>query len=306
MVLEGDEEGVGNTRFPVIGVSYPYRGSAFTVSMGSFLEQEWEVRNTLMLDLAGEEVEARDTFRSEGGIGQLRLGWGRRITESVAVGASGGILTGSLERSLTRELDPDQVGPDVDPFQTAARWSASGTVVSAGAAWNPSEMVRVGGSATWFGDLTLRPVAGSGGGTRSYSLPIEYRVGGTFEMAPRLSLVLGTTYADWTGAGEDLGGGGTRGAVWSYGGGIEWTGAALLGRPLPLRLGYRQRDLPFLFQGEAGSERGFSGGFGINLADTEEMPIARLELGVQRGSRDAGALSEDFWRATVSVRLAGG
>lgn len=304
--VEGQPGTSGHTRFPVLGIAYPFGENVFSVTMSSFLDPEWEVRVPLLLQLAGEEVEAEDVFRSEGGISQVRFGWARRLTSSFAMGISAGQLTGSLERTFTRELDPEEVGPDVEPFRSGARWRASGTVVAAGASWDISDIARLGGSVTWANRLELSPVPGSGGGTQRYSLPAEFRLGTMVTLAPRLAATVGATYADWSDVGDDLASGGTRGSVWSYGGGFEWTGTTALGRRMPLRIGFRHQDLPFLFEGEAASERALTGGIGIHLADFDEIPVARLELGFQNGSRSAGPLSESFLRTTLSLRVSGG
>lgn len=304
--VDGEGGRSGHTRFPVLGLSYPFGANVFTLTMGSVLDSEWDARSPVVLELAGEEVEGTDIYRSRGGIGQVRVGWARRVTGSLAVGLSAGTQVGSLERTFSRELDPEQVGSDVDPFRTGARWDAAGAVATAGVAWDPSELIRIGGSMAWANGLRLSPVEGSGGESRTFSVPTEYRLGGTGSLSPELALALSMSYADWSRVGDELEDGATRGATWGFGGGVEWTGGSLRDRAMPIRLGYRSQEFPFLVQGEAAGERAFTGGLGIHLADFDDIPVARLEIGIQRGNRDAGDLSERFWRTTVSVRLAGG
>jgi hypothetical protein len=303
---DGDEATSGFTRFPVVGVAYPFGENVFSVMMGSWMDSDWQARSPVTLQLAGEEVEGTDIFRSRGAVSQVRFGWARRVSESLAVGLSAGSMVGSLERTFTRQLNPDQVGSDLDPFNIGARWDATGAVVTGGASWDPSSLVRVGGSVAWTNGLRLTPVAGSGGETRTFSVPLEYRFGGTATLAPQLALALGLTYADWSALDGELQDSGTRGATWGWGGGMEWTGGSVWNRPTPFRLGYRSQQLPFLLDGAAGEERAFTGGLGIHLADFDDVPVARVEIGFQRGTREAGELSETFFRTTVSVRLAGG
>jgi hypothetical protein len=296
----------GGTRFPILGASYPFGRHVLSLQFGSFLDQEWRSEEESSLNLSERTVDVVDIFESEGGLGQIRLGWATRIRPSLAVGVNVGSFVGSMERRFTRELNPDQVGVGVDPFEEAGRWRASGAVAAAGIRWMPSELVTLGGTVEWTGDLTMDPVAPTPGGERSYSMPLTLRAGGTFSLMPGASLVLGVSRSDWSPVDEELGGGVARDVAWSYGGGVEWSRGTVLGRPFPMRLGYRSQELPFHFRGEPSSESAFSGGIGLNLADVEAIPLARVDISLGRGERTAGPVSETFWRTTVSVRLAGG
>jgi hypothetical protein len=303
--VEGNPE-AGGTRFPAVGVSYPFGRHVFTAQFGSFLDQEWEVTAPREVELVDGPVTGLDRFESRGGVGQARVGWATRIGEQLAVGLNVGSLTGTVERSFTRELPEEEVGPEVEDYRVQGRWRAGGAIMAAGVEWDPSDLFRVGVAAEWVGDLTLSPTGGTAMEEKSYTMPLTLRGGGSFTLAPDLLLVLGVSRADWSGVDADLGGDMARDVAWSYGGGLEWGRATILGRDMPFRVGYRVQELPFHVQGEPAEERAFSGGLGVNLADTETMPVARLEFGVERGSREAGTFSEDFWRTTLSLRLAGG
>jgi hypothetical protein len=111
--------------------------------------------------------------------------------------------------------------------------------------------------------------------------------------------------ADWSGVRDALSGGGDAGVELAYGAGLELTQARLLGRSAPIRLGFRHTDLPFSPAGESASERIFAGGLGLVLNQANELILAGVDVGVERGRRTAGSLVENFWRGTVSLRLAG-
>ena len=296
----------GYTRFPVIAVSYPYRGNVFSVKMGSFLDQEWEAQSAQTLDLGGDEVDLVDGFTSTGSVGRVSFGWARTILESAAVGVTFGSYVGTMQRVFTRSLDPEDVGIDVESFEAGGRLRASGVIVGAGVTWDPRPLLRVSSSILWSDDLTFSPTSDEPGEKGSYRIPLELRGGGTVTLTSVIALHLGLTFADWSDTGADLEEGTTRGGTWSYGGGLEWSGGTLLGRPIPIRLGARHRDLPFHSDGAPASERTLSGGFGLNLVDAEEQPLARIEMGIERGNREAGSVSEDFLRVLVSVRIASG
>lgn len=301
-----DGREAGGTRFPNLGASYPFGRHVLFIQMGSFLDQDWRAVEERTLRLSDRDVDAVDTFESSGGIGQARIGWATRVGESVAVGLSLGSFVGAVERSFSREMDPEQVGIDVDPFETAGRWRSSGLVAGAGVRWSPSELFTLGGSVEWTQDLTLDPVTPTEGPEREYPMPLTVRGGGTVSLAPDFSLALGASRADWSGVDARLGGNAARDVAWSYGAGVEWARTTILGRRAPVRLGYRAQDLPFHFQGEPADESVISGGLGLNLADAATTPIARMEVSLERGTRTAGSFEERFWRTTVSLRLAGG
>jgi hypothetical protein len=202
-------------------------------------------------------------------------------------------------------LDPESVGGGVEAFVVQGRWRASGAFASAGVAWDPSDLLRVSAAVTWTDKLGFSPTTTSTAEGGEYSIPLEWRVGATATLTPGLALSAGVVFADWSDVGQELGEGTTREGSWSYGGGIEWARASLFGRPFPLRIGLRQQDLPFHFDAIPARERTISGGFGLGLVETDGIPIARVDVGFERGSRDAGNLSESFLRTTVSLRLAG-
>lgn len=306
-VSEGDGAlEAGATRFPAVGASYPFGRHVISLQFGSFLDQEWSARVERTLDLSGQPVDAVDSFEATGGIGHVRLGWATRIGTSLAVGLTAGSYVGSLERRFSRSLDAAAVGPDVAPFETRGRWRTSGPLASAGVIWEPTSLLRLAASGEWSGDLELDPVTGTDAEFLEVPMPLTVRVGGTFAMTPAVALAAGVSRADWSDARAVLGPDDVRDVTWGYGAGAEWMAGTVRGRQIPLRFGYRQQELPFHFEGQPVEERSWSGGLGLHLVDSGEVPVARITISMERGSRDAGAMSEDYWRTTVSLRLAGG
>ena len=176
---------------------------------------------------------------------------------------------------------------------------------SVGAAWDPTEFLRFGGSVTWSGDLDAKPSQGTRGKAASYSLPTVFRFGASGVLTPRLSMTVGMSYADWSSNEGGLEPETATGGVWGFGGGLELQASGIGGRTLPIRLGMRRSDLPFLFDGDQPSETVLSGGLGLNLTQAERFILAGVDLAVERGSRKAGALKEDFWRGSVTLRVSG-
>lgn len=46
-------------------------------------------------------------------------------------------------------------------------------------------------------------------------------------------------------------------------------------------------------------------GLGIDLLTSRDVNLARLDFGLERGSRTVGALTENFVRLSTSVRVSG-
>lgn len=295
-------------RFPLLGIAYPVGGTGgmATLTFGGFMDQNWAVTHAHTLDLAGTSVPAVDSMRSDGGISTLRLGWAHRLRDGLSVAATVGSHVGSVRRTFVRALDSASVGADVQRYRNESQWRFTGPTASAGVSWDPSDLVRVAGSVTWSGTLRADATEDTGAPDQEFDLPTKLRVGASGSLSSRLSVNVGASYADWSAAADGLGEGvAASGGTWSYGGGLEWDGPVWTGRNFPLRLGYRHTDMPFRFQGAEVAESTWSGGLGLNLLQAEDLPLARFDVSVEWGDRDAGPLSESFTRASLTIRVAG-
>jgi hypothetical protein len=296
------------TRFPLLGLAYPVvdLDGMVTLTFGSYMDQRWEVVEPDTAVLSGEPTPVTNTFRSEGGVASIQLGWAQRIGSSLSVSLSAGLHTGSVTRTYRRTFDSLAVSePQILPFSDGGKWQFKGPTGTLGAVWDPSELLRVGASVTWSGELDADPTEDTRGVAASYALPTTFRVGASGALTPRLSLTLGGSYADWSATREGLQPGTVADKVWSLGGGVEWEVTGLGGRTIPLRIGVHRSDLPFPFEDQQPTETVFSGGLGLNLTQAEEFVLAGVDLSMERGRRDAGALKEDFWRGSMTFRVAG-
>ncbi|HSR41476.1 MAG TPA: hypothetical protein VLL48_04885 [Longimicrobiales bacterium] len=305
----GDPLEFSTHRFPLLGVAYPF-GSAngiATLTFSGYMDQRWEVVRDGSVELAGVSVPITDTFRSDGGISVLRLGWSHRLREGLAVGATVGSYLGDGRRAFRRSFDAEALGDTatVVEFVTQGEWRYTGPTASVGVSWDATDLIRVAGSVIWSGDLHADAKGETESRSRDFDLPTEYRFGASGNLGSGIAVNLGLQYADWSGADDDFEDASTAGAVWSLGGGLEWEGPTLLGRNFPLRAGYRRRELPFRFEGSAPSESAFAAGVGLNLLEAEDLPLARIDIAVEMGDREGGSISESFTRATFTLRVAG-
>jgi len=306
--LDGESLSSQGMRFPLLGLAYPVgrlNGMA-TLTFGSYMDQRWEVEESGTAVLDGVPTPVTNTFRSEGGIASLTVGWAQRVGTSLSVSLSAGLHTGSVTRTYQRAFDSLAVTtPDFIPFSDGGKWRYNGPTASIGVVWDPTRFLRFGGSASWSGDLDAEPTQDTQGLAASYTLPTVYRLGASGVLTPGLSVNLGMSYADWTTTQGGLDPETVVGGVWSFGGGVEWQASGIGARTLPLRLGVRRSELPFYFDGVAPTELLLSGGVGLNFTQADQFVLAGVDLALERGSREAGPLKEDFWRGSMTFRVSG-
>lgn len=293
------------TRFPVMGVAYPAWGLGMaTLTFSSVLDQRYEGTRTTTVQLEEGPVSVTDRFTSQGGVSEVRLGLARPLGDRIQAGISVGRYTGSSLRALLRSLEGVSGEGTVSDFQEGGVWEYSGTSVTGGAALRLGTVARVAGSVTWSSELTAEPSDTTSGPERTFDLPLQLRVGGSALLAPGLMLTASLSRAGWSSVADDLREGSAQ-DVTSYGVGLELTRARLLGRQAPIRLGYRSADLPFALTEGGASESAFTGGIGLTLSGTGPVTLAGVDLSLERGERTEASVSEEFWRAALTLRVAG-
>ncbi len=306
---EGTDPGTfAGTRFPVVGVAYPVIGvGVFSLGFSTVLDQEWRVAQERRVDLGGSGARARvtDRFSSEGGVGTVRVGFARRINRTLSLGATFGAYTGDVSRVFTRSFDSIDAVSAVPVFSVGGQWRYSGLVTSLGAAADFGEIFRVSASYGFGGSLGANPTDDTDGAEESFPMPDDLRLGASALLAPELSLSAGLQRSDWSGTGE-LYDEAEGHSVLTWGTGLEFTGARLLGKASALRVGYRRGGLPFAPVGsESPTESIWSGGIGLDLFQVGPTVVAASDFTLERGSRTVGSLSEEYWRFALSVRVSG-
>lgn len=292
------------TRFPLLALAYPAFRGAFTLQVASLFDQSFSAERTSNIVVDGTPVTATDDYSQEGALSSLNLGYARMLGPRTAVGLTIGRYSGSVDRELQRTY----AGADstaVEPYLASGTWRYSGVSVTAGASTEMFGAVRLAGSATWSSDLSANASSETEGSDASFAIPLQLRLGASSILTDGLTLSASAVRADWTVARDDVDAGVQVRTVYGVGVGIELSQARLLGREAPLRLGFRQNGLPFSIGGGDGTETVFSGGLALVLNEANGVVFATTDLGIERGSRTGGRLTEDFWRATLSVRLAG-
>jgi hypothetical protein len=302
----GEKNYFRGTRFPLVAAAYPILGGMVSIHFSSLLDQDFSGVREVDYSFGGAAVVATDSYEQSGTVSSMNVGYARMLGELTSVGFTVGRYTGKVDRTLARTLSTDGVeGTNVLPYVSTGSWSYGGYAVTAGAATRVVDLVNVSASATWSTSLDAEASSTTTTGDGSYDIPLQLRLGASADLAPGLTLSASVARADWSGVEGDLSSGDQARATLAFGAGLELNQARLLGRPAPLRLGFRHSDLPFSIGTSTASERIFSGGLGLVLTQTGELLLASMDLGVERGRRFGGSLTENFWRGTLSLELAG-
>ena len=299
----GDHNYFQGTRFPLLALAYPALRGTLVVHAASVFDQSYTGERATDVVIDGIVVPATDRFMQRGAVSSLAAGYARMLDARTAVGLTLGRYAGSVDRTLVREYGAAAGLGAVEPYLSSGSWRYSGMFITGGASTELLGAVRVAASATWSTDLEADASGATEGGDRSFSVPLQLRLGVSSVLTQGLTLSASAVRADWTVAEDEVGTGTRVRTVLGFGAGVELSQARLLGRQAPLRLGFRRSGLPFAVGGGDGTEQVFSGGLALVLNESNGLVLATTDLGVERGHRTGGVVREDFWRATLSVLL---
>ena len=299
------------TRFPVLGFAYPLGTDAvFTLTAGSQFDQNWSVESRDSVDAGGESFAFTDSFLSDGAVSAIQAGWARRWSTTFAFGATVGVYRGGLTRAFGRVFDREATDSvtlenPIEPSAVGGQWTHSGPLASLNLSWDPSPVLQVGATVAWGGTIKVNPVEGAADIRREVSVPLEFKVSTSAVLNPTLALNVGATFSNWTDLGDPSIDDAGAGRVTSYGVGVEWEGTSFWAGGFPVRLGFRQSDLPFRFLGNKVRESAISFGFTVVMAQALGLPLGALDVAIEVGNRNSGDSEERFRRLTVSTRVGG-
>lgn len=291
----GGEASLTSTRFPVIGFSTVVGQRLIVgVTISDYLDRTWSVRNVDTLTLRGSPVQVTDQSKSVGGMSDLRLATAYRVSPTLALGMGIHALTGSTRLEVTREFED----ATYQTYRDLAVTDFSGVGFSAGVLATFRPTLVLGGSLRFNSSLRAKSTSGQ---RANVALPIELGFGAHYTPVPGVVVASSVGYATWSRAADDLAAAGEARSrnVWSLGAGVDVEMIRAGATRVPLRLGYRWRQLPFPVSGAALGEHAFSAGFGFNMAGGRTT----LDAGLERGTRAAGAQSETFTTGFVGLTV---
>jgi hypothetical protein len=290
---------LGSTRFPLFGfVTTAGRHAVVGVTVGEYLDRTWSVSTTQDTLLRDTAVTFQDQATSTGGVSDVQVGGAYRLGGGVAVGLGLHVLVGSTRQEIQRSFTL----AGFSNYSEVATTEFSGVGVSAGVSARITGRLAAAASVRFNGRLKATV-----GGTTSARVALPVELGAAVLYAPTNGIGLAATagYQTWSRASADLAAAGQPGtrSVWNLAVGGELTALRWRGDVVPLRVGYRWRQLPFPLAATGGtaplSEQAVSAGLGIGLAGGR----ATLDAGFEVGSRSAGTARERFTTGFVGLTV---
>lgn len=300
----GEAQRFGHTRVSLMRVILPVgRDWTLSAAVKPILDQDWEVLIQDTLSVGGDRFPFSERRRSNGGASALEVSGARRLGP-VSVGISVERVLGGLEQSFRRRFEQDTAsdGGASVPENVRARgvWDYEGWRFRAGASLQLGERARIGGVASWSGELGATPRGPVD--RRTFDLPGSVEVGASARPVDDLVVALTGGWNGWSGASDDLRDVEARDVRWG-GAGAELSGVGLGPATLRLRAGARVAELPFVPEGgEQATERGLTLGVGAVAGAGRGLVDLALEFG-ERGDVEEVGLAETYRRATLSFTL---
>ncbi len=288
-----------STRFPLFGFAAQV-GPRFVVAItaADYLDRNWNVTQTDTVTPRDTALAVRDATRSQGGVSDLGFSAAyRRAGLSVGLGLH--VLTGSAQTSVQRTFAGDSTA--YLSFAVQSTTSYRGVGVALGFVANPVPALALAASVRLSGRLR----AEAPDTTVDVPMPVEVEGGVSAQPVSGLVVAAKLGWASWSRASAALVAAGQSGArdAWSAGAGAEVSLLHLGRRAIPLRLGYRWRQLPFGVPDSAGAwwptERAGSVGLGFTAAGGR----ATVDFAVAFGSRTAGPVKETFTTALLGLTV---
>lgn len=290
---EGISDAQRFIRFPLLSAAIPV-GSRVTLGIGAstFLDRTGQSADTRTEVIGGEEVTYSEVVRSNGAINDLRFATAYDAGANVRIGVGVHALTGEFRQFLGRTYET----PGFDSLAVASRLSFSGLALSGGVMWQPLRGITVAGSGRYGREI--RAYVNDSARTRA-DVPHRVGVGIGIERMSGVALAARFAWEGWS----SLDGLGTERVnvhdTREAGVGAEVAGPRIRGTVLPLRVGYRWRELPFSPAAEQVTESAFSGGIGIPLLGGFSL----LDVGIQRAVRSSGPFDERSLLLSLSLTV---
>jgi hypothetical protein len=286
-------------RFPVIGTAMGIGSrAAIGLSATNFLDRSASAVTSLNDTIAGEPVTGTETFRTLGGINDIRFAAAYRPNGFLRLGVAGHAFTGQ-NRIVSNVSFGDN--SSFIPLNQQSVLAYTGAAVSGGFELRIRQLLAVSASARKGGFLNMRS-----GDSLIAEAKVPDRFGGSVQFTGISGLtVAGRVSRDlWT-ALQPLGTNMTTFDSWDGGIGAEATASRSATRILSVRLGARYRGLPFGVQGVQAHEFSFGGGLGLQFSRDR----AQLDAGINRASRftgtfnDRGSAVERAFLVSIGMRV---
>ncbi len=280
-------------RFPGFAGTFGYRRFVAGVGFSTLLDRTWSNTYTDSQEVGGVLYPSSLRASSNGAINDARFAAAYAVTARVQVGVGVHVLSGENRLEFGRAF-PDSTG--LGSVAQTSVVNYSGRTFSAGVMTRPIDGLVVAASARFGGTLDSEV---DGDDLAEGAPPSRYGIGLSWVGIPSTVLSMRYERTAWSDM-RDLVSDtlplfdATELAV-----GAELAGPRMFGSPTAVRLGFRDRDLPFGAVGEQVSERSVSGGLSMPLARGR----AQVDFALQRSARRAAGVTERSWFLGVGLGI---
>lgn len=305
------------SRFPLIAAAVPVSERlTLGLSSSTLADRSFEVSYAVSEIFDGVPVTSTETIEALGAINDVRLAAAYRLSPRLRIGAALHGITG--ENRVTKSRTDFEQGSG---FSQRDRVSYGGVAGSVGLVWMPASPITIAASARLGGRLRAYvndSVASEATVPDRGGLEVRYSGIRGMVVSARAEMVnweemeeLRDPESETRTPGEGMPPLQAE-ATQEYSLGADFTGPRAFGRIIPLRLGVRQRELPFslgrwvvspLDGVEASYDRvdetSVSAGFGIPLARERAL----IDVAIQRSMRSAADFDESAWTVGVSLTI---
>jgi hypothetical protein len=269
------------SRFPVVTAGGPFarRRGMFALSASTLLDRTFSTTFADTAQFVDGPVPAIGRVESTGSIADVRVGVAYAVSRVLRVGVSGHLLTGENRLVSGRQFT------DTSRFQSRSDTTSvdySGSAVTLGAELTPVRGVRVAGSYRRGG--AMKSIVGDSTLSRA-SAPDRAGLAVRVDRIPGASLVSDAS---------------------DVSAGVEAVGPRLGETPLLLRLGARQRGLPFGVAGARVRETSFGGGAGLPLGGGRalaDVAVQRALRSTDGGTALVSAARERAWLLSIGFTV---
>lgn len=281
-------------RVPLIAAGLRVKRVGLLISGTTLLDRSFSTESPGTAIVDGNTVPTTDRLESRGAMTELRLaaGW---TWKNLGLGAAIVAVTGEHSVVRTRAF-PDTLlfGGVLD--STRIGFEGIGAVL--GMNWRVTQDLLLGASWKVGGGLNALRRDST---LRSANLPGRLGAGVLYQGFAGTVLAANVERVQWSamnGLGSDAA---TAQDATNWSVGTEFEGGALRRVPVLWRLGYGQRDLPFLLRTLPVSERAIHGGVGIPIAGE----FASLDFSLQRSQRrvQGDLAQEDAWGLSAAITI---
>jgi hypothetical protein len=292
----GGKASTTTARFPLFLISGKLGKARFSFSYTSFLDRTWTNTYQDSQVVGGSKVPSTVTAISDGGIADIRGAMSYTFSDKLTIGAGVHVFPGQNHILFGRSFPQDSIS--FGAFSQASTYNFSGSAVSLGVIATPLPHINVGLSGRYGFSMHMH----RGDSTSVGDANVPNRVSGSFAYDGIPGTIIAARLgAEYWSAMKGLG---TAGLsvfdATEFSAGIETGGPKFNSITMPVRLGFRERTLPFGVGPQQVRETEISGGAGIPLAHGR----VALDLTLAHALRTANvAYSETGWIFSLGIAI---